>query len=177
MRYNPRITPSSIDPTIREGFRSLADIVLRWDVRLAVGTILWCAVMAAVLTGCETPTAPTEQFERGPCAYAADFCSSKSINALDPEATHRWQEDANLYADAHYGYSTHICPKVEWHACYFVTPRGTCAAGYTESRTVIHVSTAEPQRTAALVAHETLHTRYWHQFGDPDEKHKRSYGW
>lgn len=51
MRYDPRQIPPSADPTIREGFRTLTDIVLRWDVRLSVCAIITAGV-ALALTGC-----------------------------------------------------------------------------------------------------------------------------
>jgi hypothetical protein len=57
MRYDPRITPPSVDPTIREGFRSFTDIVLRWDVRCSVGAIVFVGVIAtALLAGCASTT-------------------------------------------------------------------------------------------------------------------------
>lgn len=178
MRYDPRSTPPSVDPTIRKGFRSFTDIVLRWDVRLSVATCIWVGVMLVALTHCGgSPTAPKEAYVNGPCSYAADFCANRSVVALDTATVRQWQEAANVYIDEHYSPAPHVYPSVSWRACYFVTPHGACAAGFTESRSVIHVSTAEPQRTAALVAHETEHARYWTQFGDPDADHRRAYGW
>ena len=130
-------------------------------------------VALATATACQLPTEPKAA---DGCRGEATFCDGRAVAPLGDADVRTWQDRANDYADTQYGAGPRAYPAVTWRACFF-TVSGVCAAGWTESKTRIHVSTAEPERTGPLVAHETLHTRYWQQFGDPDASHRRSYGW
>lgn len=133
--------------------------------------------LVVILTGCkDSPIEPSVNYGRGACAVEADFCDGRIVQALDATTVRLWQDQANDYADAHYGEGTRVYPRVTWMPCFFEV-RGICCAGYTESVNHIYVSTAQDWRTGPLVAHETLHCVYAARFGDFDPEHRRHYGW
>ena len=136
----------------------------------------WPLVVAALLfvVGCALPTEP--RVARGACRSEAEFCDGLPVRPLDDVTVRWWQDAANDYVDDRYGVGKRAYPAVTWKACFFDV-NGVCAAGWTESKRLIYVSTAQPERTGPLIAHETQHARYWEQFGDPDASHKRKYGW
>ena len=132
------------------------------------------AVVVAIAAGCDwSPTEPTDG-----CRNERAFCDGLTVQPLSDGDVRLWERRANDYVTAQYGTGTQAWPSVTWHPCFFtVGSGGTCAAGWTESASMIHVSTAEPNRTGPLVAHETLHAIYAKRFGDIDADHSRPYGW
>jgi len=120
------------------------------------------------------PTAPSVDYERGACSAEASFCDGRTVQPLAAADEWRWTVYANEWIDREYGAGTHMHPAVTYHACFFDVG-GTCAAGYTESESRIHVSTAQPERTGPLVCHEVAHSRFHHQFGSFDAAHTRKY--
>lgn len=134
------------------------------------------AVLLLLLSSCDvSPTEPEPKAKDG-CPGEEAFCAGRSIAPLDATDVLKWQQAANDYVDATYGQGRRVYPYVTWHACFFVVD-GVCAAGWAESKDRIHVSTAEPERTGPLVAHESIHCIYAVRFGDFDPKHRRKYGW
>jgi len=143
-----------------------------WHGFLAgVCTGLFLFVGFLMATSCKLPTEPIDG-----CRNEVEFCDGRSVIPLSQTEVKYWEDKANEFATKTYGAGKSANPYVDWHPCFFQVG-STCAAGYTESKNKIHVSTAEPLRTGPLVAHETLHAIYWARFGNPDAYHKRPYGW
>ena len=147
---------------------------LRGRILDSILAFVFGVLVALSFTSCERDYSPTAVGEG--CRDEDAFCRGKILDPLSPELTHDWQTQANLYVVQQYGPGNPVYPEVTWHPCFFSVD-GICAAGWTSSPSNIHISTAEPDRTGPLVAHETLHAIYWKRFGDPDARHKRPYGW
>lgn len=141
-------------------------------VTLSVALAVFVAVLS--LTSCGHGKRSSKPAEG--CRGEQEFCTGRVVQPLSRDAVIAAQTEANEYATANGARGIPVFPRIVWHPCFFTVSDGQCAAGWTKSMYEIHVSTAQPERTAALVKHETLHARYC-EMGDCDTGHRRPYGW